>query len=195
MAAEELEAAASDDATMTTSQTAVGALPYMAPEAIDTPKDVGSPADIWSLGAMVFHLMCGETPYGVGLRAVKAILAAERSVPPAFLTSNPQFAPLSNEIMELVYSCLQRDPDKRPTADDLVESCGNLCYTPALRRVGKIKRIKHGKWGFIGTTTDDVFFHNGSVYGPDQPQLNDHVLFSSFNGGGADRAHPVTKLN
>lgn len=195
MAAEELEAAAGDDATMTTSQTAVGALPYMAPEAIDTPKDVGSPADVWSLGAMVYHLMCGVTPFGSGLRAVRSILAAEKPVPPTFLTSNPQFATLANEIMGLVYCCLQRDPAARPSADDLVKSCGDLCYSPAPRREGKIQSMKHGKWGFIGTDTRDVFFHVNSSYGPDKLQLNDQVLFSSFDGGGADRAHPVVKLS
>ncbi len=195
MAAEELEAAAGDDATMTTSQTAVGALPYMAPEAIDTPKNVGPPADIWSLGAMVYHLMCGETPFGSGLRAVKTILAAEKPVPPTFLISNPQFAPLASEIMDLVYTCLQRDPAARPTADDLVESCGDLCYSPAPRRDGKIRRIEHNKWGFIGTDRGDVFFHKDSAYGPDKLQLYDQVLFSSFDGGGADRAHPILKLS
>lgn len=195
MAAEELEAAAGDDATMTTSQTAVGALPYMAPEAIDTPKDVGPPADIWSLGAMVYHLMCGETPFGSGLRAVKTILAAEKPTPPAFLKSNTQFTPLANEIMELIYACLQRDPSLRPTADALVNSCGNLCYSPAPRRDGRIRRIEHNKWGFIATDSGDVFFHRDSVYGPDKLQLNDQVLFSSFGGGGADRAHPILKLS
>ncbi len=194
MAAEELDAAAVDEATMTTSQTAVGALPYMAPEAIDAPKDVGPPADVWSLGAMVYHLMCGETPFGGGLRAVKTILAAEKPVPPSFLTSNPQFAPLATEIMALVYACLQRDPNARPTADDLVKSCGDLCYSPAPRREGRIRRIEHNKWGFISTDSRDVFFHKNSTYGPEQLQLNDQVLFSSFDGGGSDRAHPVVKL-
>jgi serine/threonine-protein kinase len=144
---------------------------------------------------MIYHLMCGEPPFGSGLRAVKTILAAEKPVPPPFLTSNPQFAPLATKIMELVYSCLQRDPDARPTADDLVNSCGDLCYSPAPRREGRIRRIEHNKWGFISTIAGDVFFHKNSSYGPDQLQLNDQVLFSSFDGGGSDRAHPVVKLS
>ncbi len=195
MAGEELEeAAAGGDATMTTSQTAVGALPYMAPEAIDTPRKVESPADVWSLGAMMFHLMCGKTPYGVGLRAVGAILAAEKPIMPNFLTSNPQFAPLANQVMELVFSCLQRDPGVRPTADVLVARCGNLCYSPSPRREGKVRRIDYGKYGFISVPTGDVFFHSDSVYGPDPLKIDDRVVFSSFNGGGADRAHPVLKI-
>lgn len=195
MAGDELEeAAAGGSATITTSQTAVGALPYMAPEAIDTPTDVGKQADVWSLGAMMFHLMCGEAPYGVGLRAVRAILAAEKPSIPQFVTANPQFAPLSNQIMDLILSCLKRDPLERPTADELVAHCGNLCYTPAPRREGRVRRIDHNAYGFINTNNGDVFFHNESVYGPEGLRLNDKVLFSSFNGGGADRAHPVIKL-
>ncbi|MBP6782906.1 MAG: protein kinase [Verrucomicrobiales bacterium] len=195
MADEELkEAAAGGTATMTTSQTAVGALPYMAPEAIETPTEVGAKADIWSLGAMMFHLLSGEAPFGMGLRAVSAILAAETPTAPAFLTSNPQFAPLSRQVMELALSCLKRDPDERPSADQLVAACGDLCYTSTLRREGWIKRIDYGKYGFIRTAEEDVFFHMESVYGPDRLQVDDHVLFSSFDGGGADRAHPVLKL-
>lgn len=40
----------------------------------------------------------------------------------------------------------------------------------------------------------DIFFHNESVYEPSRLQVGDQVLFASFNGGGADRAHPVMKL-
>lgn len=195
MASEELEeAAAGGTATMTTSQTAVGALPYMAPEAIDTPTQVGSKADVWSLGAMMFHLMCGEPPYGIGLKAVRAILEADMPVVPAFLSRNPQFSPLAGQVMDLIFSCLKRDPAERPTADELVANCGNLCYTSAPRREGRVKRIDYNAYGFISTNNEDVFFHTESVYGPERLQVDDQVLFSSFNGGGADRAHPVIKL-
>jgi len=189
------EAAAGGEASMSMSQTAVGALPYMAPEAIDTPKEVGPPADVWSLGAMMFHMMTGAPPFGVGLRSVRAILAAETPGVPPFLTANPQFAPLASEVMALALSCMKREPVNRPTADDLVKSCGSLCYTPSPRRRGRIKRIDHGKYGFISTTGRDVFFHIESVYGPEPLRQNDQVLFASYDGGGADRAHPVVKLN
>ena len=77
MAGEELiEAAEGGSSTMTTSQTAVGALPYMAPEGIETPREVGRPADVWSVGAMMFHLLSGAPPFGTGLAAVRRILEA-----------------------------------------------------------------------------------------------------------------------
>ena len=72
MAEEELaEAAEGGQHTLTTSQTAVGALPYMAPEAIDTPKEVTQAADVWSLGAMIFHLLTGQPPFGSGLSSTE----------------------------------------------------------------------------------------------------------------------------
>lgn len=188
------DAAEGGETTMTTSQTAVGALPYMAPEVIDTPREVESPADVWSVGAMMFHLICGEPPYGSGLRAVSKILAAEEPVAPPFLRSNPQFAPLAVEVLELALRCLKRDPALRPTADDLVKRCGQFCYTPGVRYEGVVKAIRHSAWGFIASDEGDVFFHLSSVYGPRKVSVGDHVLFASYDGGGAPRAHPVIAL-
>lgn len=188
------EAVAGGENSLSMSQTAVGALPYMAPEAIDTPTEVTQAADIWSVGAMMFHILTGTTPFGTGLRAVRNILAAEVPQAPAFLSGNPQFAPLSQKVLELALACLKKDPTQRPTADQLVESCGNLYYNSSARRFGVVKRIEYGKWGFIRTEGDDVFFHVESFYGPEALQLGDRVLFSSYEGGGAHRAYPVVKL-
>lgn len=195
MAGDELqEAIEGGETSMTTSQTAVGALPYMAPEAIEQPKDVDAPADIWSVGAMMYHLLSGQYPFGQGLKAVPQIIAAKQPEVPAFLTANPQFAPLSNEVMAIALSCLKKNPAERPTADELVEKCSELCYTSSPRQRGIMKNFKYSAWGFIQTPSGDVFFHRGSVYGP-MPQVGDGVLFASYDGGGAPRALPVVKLN
>lgn len=196
MAEEELaEAAEGGDHTLTTSQTAVGALPYMAPEAIDTPKHVTRAADIWSLGAMIFHLITGQLPFGSGLKAVQKILAAERPEVPQFVLSSPQFAPLAGELLDMSFACLQKDPTKRPTADDLVNRCGLLCYTVTPRVEGVIRRVDYGSYGFINTESGDVFFHMESVFGPPpKPTEGDQVVFSAYAGGGSPRAYPVLKL-
>lgn len=193
MAEEELDAAvAGGETTMSASQTVVGALPYMAPEAIDADAygEAERPSDVWSIGAMMFHLICGEPPFGSGLKAVGKILAANKPIAPVFLTSNPQFSPLATQVMELALTCLQRDPALRPTTDELVKSCGQLCYTPGIRREGVVKRIQHGAWGFIATEGDDVFFHLSSVYGPYRVNVGDRVIFASYEG----RALPVIGL-
>ncbi|MCH7778010.1 MAG: protein kinase [Gemmatimonadetes bacterium] len=195
MADEELaEAAEGGTATITTSQTAVGALPYMAPEAIDTPRNVGCPADVWSIGAMMYEILCGKKPFGTGLRAVHKIMEGKFPDVPKFVSINPQFAPLSNELVEIITSCLRRNPADRPTADQLVVKCGNLCYPVSKRYTGNIKLIKHNSWGFIIHDDGDVFFHFDSVYGQ-RPSLGSKVLFSKYSGGGAPRAHPIILLS
>jgi eukaryotic-like serine/threonine-protein kinase len=197
MADEELAAAAEGgDQTLTTSQTAVGALPYMAPEAIETPKEVTQKADIWSFGAMMFHLATGEQPFGAGLKAVGKILAAKTPEIPAFVTRNPQFAPLANEVLAMALSCLQKDPKTRPTADELVGRCGLLCYTASERFAGVVRRVDFEKYGFIASEKGgDVFFHVDSVFGPSKKLVvGDRVVFSAYDGGGSPRAHPVLKL-
>ena len=194
MADEELrEAIEGGDASMSASQTAVGALPYMAPEAIEDPETVGPPADVWSIGAMMYQLLSGNLPFGQGLRAVPKIIAAELPETPDFILANPQFSPLAKEILDIAFSCLKKNPAERPTADQLVERCNTLCYSTSPRRQGVITNFKHGAWGFITTPENNVFFHRDCVYGP-LPMIGDHVLFSSYNGGGADRALPVVKL-
>lgn len=195
MAEEELqEAVEGGETSLTTSQTAVGALPYMAPEAIETPRNVGAPADIWSIGAMMYHLLTGQYPFGQGLRAVPQIVAAQTPAVPVFLTANPQFSPLAKELMDLALSCLKKSPKDRPTADQLVSRCSELCYTSSPRHRGKVDDFMYGAYGYIASSRGRVFFHKECVYGP-LPQIGDDVLFASYDGGGAPRALPVVKLD
>ena len=189
------EAAEGGPNSISMSQTAVGALPYMAPEAIETPKEVTTSADIWSLGSMMYHMLTGEMPFGSGLRAVKRITAVDIVAPPRFLGENPQFSALANQLLELSLSCMKRDPLERPRADELVAQCGTLCYNSTPRIFGKIRRIDHNKYGFISSNDGDVFFHFESFYGPDRPKVGDKVMFSSYPGGGAPRAYPLVKIS
>lgn len=194
MAGEELlEAIEGGDVTMTNSSTAVGALPYMAPEAIETPKSVGAPADVWSIGAMMYQLLTGNYPYGQGLKAVPLIMAAQPPAVPAFLTSNPQFSSLAKELMDLALSCLKKNPQDRPTADQLVSRCSDLCYTSSPRRRGVVTDFQYSAFGFIRVQNENVFYHKDCVYGP-LPAVGDEVIFSSYVGGGAHRALPVVKV-
>lgn len=192
--AEMEEAIEGGEHTLSASATAVGALPYMAPEAIDTPENVGLPSDIWSLGAMMFHLLCGEFPFGSGLRAVPKIIAAELPKVPEFVLDKYQFKPLAKEILEIIYACIQKDPEKRPTADALVEQCDSLCYTVSARMIGRVYDFRYNSWGFINGPQGDVFYHKKSVYGP-LPVEGDEVVFSSYESEQSPRALPILRLD
>lgn len=195
MAEEEIaEAAEGGVGTISASATAVGALPYMAPEAIDTPRDVGLKADIWSLGAMAYELLTGNKPFGSGLRAVRHILEGKFEAFPDFITENPQFRYLSNELILIVESCLNVNPEERPTADELVGKCGSLCYQVSKRYIGNIIDLRYNAWGFISMIDKpNVFYHVNCIYGQ-RPQVGERVLLSKYNGGGADRALPVLRM-
>jgi len=195
MASEELsEAAEGGEDTISASATAVGALPYMAPEAINTPREVGLKADIWSLGAMMYEMLAGERPFGAGLQAVHRIVSGNYTPFPEFVTSNNQFRYLASRLIDIIESCLQIDPEARPTADFLVNACGDLCYPIQSRLIGEMKVPNNSAWGFIRVPhQNDVFYHRNCIYGT-TPKAGEAVMFSKFNGGGADRALPVVRL-
>jgi eukaryotic-like serine/threonine-protein kinase len=197
MAEEEIgEAIEGGDSSLTASQTAIGALPYMAPEMVQSMKDAGKPADVWSLGAMTFELMSGKKPFGAGLMAVQKILAGKIPPIPTLVTSNLQFKPSGDELYALIQKCTQIDPAKRPTADDLVIDCERLCYPLATREFGTVTSVNNSYWGFI--TPDNgksIFYHMESLYGHSRMALQDRVWFSRHPGGGSDRAFPILKIN
>jgi serine/threonine-protein kinase len=165
----------------------------MAPEAITDQGTVGLPADIWSVGAMMFQILCGKYPYGAGLKAVPLIIAALPPTLPGFVTRKAQFKPLAEELANIINGCLQKDPVARPTADDLVGMCNSLCYSVSDRQVGRVTEFRHNAFGYINNSSGRTFYHKDSVFGT-LPAEGDDVLFSSYDGGQSPRALPVLKL-
>lgn len=197
MAAQELkEAVEGGTSSITGSQTAMGALPYMAPEMIESPKTASRPADIWAIGAILYQLLSGSLPFGSGLRAVPAIVEAKLPPKPGLFAKKPQFSSLGDELWVIVEMCLQKDPNRRPTVDDLMLACSRLCYSEAIRHFGLIENVRPGtgRWGRISyTALDRVFYHEDSYYG-DSLNEGTHVNFASFPGSPLPRAFPVLPL-
>lgn len=188
------EAIQGGDESITASQTAIGALPYMAPEMIDDIANVTKAVDVWSLGAMIYELLSGKKPFGSGLRAVPAIQSRDPAPITLPAAKRVQFSSAFNELYDIVLTCLQKDPTKRPTADDLVLRCEKLCYPKNARRYGNVYRFDNPNWGFIRSDEGaSVFFHIESFYGEGKLKVGDRVGFASYQGGGADRAFPLVR--
>ena len=196
MAEQEIdEAAKGGDASLTASKTALGAIPYMAPEAIEAAGQAGMPSDIWSIGAMGYEQLCGRRPFGAGWMAIPEILKGDPPEIPAFVRQKAQFWSLGEPIVEIILSCLAREPADRPTANQLVGKCEQLCYSLAEREFGTVKVYWKPSYGFITPLAGkEVFFHNNSIYGEKRFQVGDAVWFARHAGGGADRAFPLLKV-
>jgi serine/threonine-protein kinase len=190
------EAAKAGDITKSTSGTIRGALPFMAPEMMFRKKgeNPGPAMDIWSLGAMMFKLLTGVFPFGEYLEAAVNVKMGNREQWPTFMTSNYQFAPLARELQRLVETCLNYDPNQRPSAADLCNECQNLCCILLDRSEGTVDNlIQNNRNGFI-QGPDTAFFCMNSVYGDKRPSIGSRVCYCSFPGTPRDRAHPVIVL-
>ena len=83
---------------------------YLAPETVtsQTANDIRS--DIYSLGAMLFHLLTGRPPFAGD--SLESIVTAHRTeTPPRLRSLRPT---LPSEVAELVHSMLAKDPLRRP---------------------------------------------------------------------------------
>lgn len=190
------EAIAGGEVTITHSSTAIGAAPYLAPEVIDNPTMAGKPADIWALGALAYELLSGTKPFGKGLKAIIAITSATPPPLPSWVSSKHQFRELGTDIHKIILQCLNKSPDMRPNADELVQLCEQLCYPKFQRHLGTINNYINDARSFGFIHLDDftrVFFHSDSVYGATPPE-GTLVWFARFTGKPRDRAHPVVAL-
>ncbi|WP_428969107.1 serine/threonine-protein kinase [Sphingomonas sp. Xoc002] len=187
--------ALSGDLTKSTSGTVKGAMPYMSPEMLfRQPGDhPGKPSDIWSLGSMMFKILTGIYPFGVNMMVPVNISNGTRADWPDGMVAKVQFAALVRELQAIIDRCTAKDPTHRPTADDIVKECENLCFCSSNRH-GKISSVS-GNTGRIRTASGTTaFFHIDSFYGDTPPLVGDRVLFATFPGTPYPRAHPIGRL-
>ncbi len=91
---------------------------YMAPEAAATPGKVDHFADLYSLGALAYFLLCGHPPFS-GRSALEIVSRqlADAPVPPSMRTSRS----IPGSLEAVVMRCLEKEPERRP------QSAAQLC--------------------------------------------------------------------
>lgn len=194
MAQQEIdEAVGGNEEGLTNSQTALGALPYMAPETIDDLKSVGKPADVWGIGALTFELLTGVRPFGAGYKAVPLIQQAKLPPLPSIITAKSQFAPFAAALFDVIRACMRKDPAHRLTADQLVQECEGLYYSVAPREFATVTVVKNSYWGFAANSDKEFFCHVKSLYADTTFTVGERVWVSAHSGSPHRRAFPIVK--
>jgi tetratricopeptide (TPR) repeat protein len=96
--------------------TAIGSVPYMAPEQIEG-SGVGTASDVWGLGVMLYELVSGRRPFARPRASEESAAALVGSYTPLEAAA-PRCPP---EIARLVVQSLDRAPGARPSAQAFAE--------------------------------------------------------------------------
>lgn len=179
----------------TSSKTVLGAIPYMSPESITNFKQATYPSDIWAIAAISYELLSGVKPFGGGLVSIANILNATLPARPSYILP-PQFRPLGEELLQIIYSCLDKDPAKRPSADQLVQRLESLPYASYDYETGTVSSVQHANYGFIRADVGaNLMYHRDNFYGKRSSiSVGDRLWFGRHQGSGSDRAVPIVKL-
>ncbi len=111
-ASEDGQARPSDikDLTITGQGSAQGTPQYMSPEQINQDPDIDHRTDVFSLGAVLYEILCGKTP-AVGEKLHHVIESALNDTPP--LPSEISNMRVPKLLEEIAMRCLEKAPDKR----------------------------------------------------------------------------------
>jgi len=107
---------------------------YVAPEVLGS-KKYDLSCDIWSLGVIIYILLCGFPPFyslqglpiSPGMK--KRIRLGQYEFP------EPEWAEVSNEAKDLIRGCLKTNPEERLTIDQVIQTkwvsqCNTVPQTP-----------------------------------------------------------------
>ncbi len=83
---------------------------YMSPEQLRSTKNVDHRADIWSLGAVLFELLTGTTPYDSNVSLTQLVAMVLEEPPGNLRALRPEAPP---ELEQAVLRCLKKDPAQR----------------------------------------------------------------------------------
>jgi hypothetical protein len=142
---------------LTLSGAVIGTPTYMAPEqAKGTSRDVGAPADIYSLGAILYEILAGRPPFlpDDSETALTVRVITEDPVSPAFYRPG-----IPRDLETICMKCLEKEPRDRyesaaAFAEDLRRYLDDesIVARPPTTVVRTVKWIRRNPWRFVAWT-------------------------------------------
>ncbi|MFH8339143.1 PQQ-binding-like beta-propeller repeat protein [Streptomyces sp. AM6-12] len=112
----------------------IGTPPFMAPEQFRRPREVGPAADVFALGSVLVHAATGRGPFDSDSPYIVAYQVVH---------DEPDLSGVPATLAPLIERCLAKDPDERPTPDELMRQLRSVAasydtqaFIPAQRGAG-----------------------------------------------------------
>ncbi|MFC9861347.1 MULTISPECIES: serine/threonine-protein kinase [unclassified Streptomyces] len=100
-----------DQETLTMTGRVIGTPPFMSPEQLQAPRGVGPRSDVFSLGTLLVYAATGQGPFD----ADSPYLTAYQVV-----HEEPALGAVPAALRAVVEPCLEKEPEGRPSADELL---------------------------------------------------------------------------
>ena len=141
IAAENLDGESMLD-TISTANSALGMMDYIAPETIADPSVRTAATDVYNLGCVLYEALAGSPPFAAGNVVDKMI--AHQTAPHAPLRASNAAIPI--ELDALLAALLQKSPADRPTARELKTELDAIAtgHIPSALSTVPIGRLPHG---------------------------------------------------
>ncbi|RPK36170.1 serine/threonine-protein kinase [Streptomyces sp. NBC_01260] len=102
---------AADQQTLTMTGRVIGTPPFMSPEQLQAPRGVGPRSDVFSLGTLLVYSATGRGPFDADSPYMTAYQVVHEE---------PSLGAVPLALRAVVESCLDKEPEGRPSADELL---------------------------------------------------------------------------
>ncbi|MFE7213263.1 serine/threonine-protein kinase [Streptomyces sp. NPDC001698] len=100
-----------DQQTLTMTGRVIGTPPFMSPEQLQAPRGVGPRSDVFSLGTLLVYSATGRGPFDADSPYMTAYQVVHEE---------PSLGAMPVALRAVVESCLDKEPERRPSADELL---------------------------------------------------------------------------